>query len=200
MKHRTLYIWTGLFFLIINTLYLWEGYLGVWSMLFTIALFFYFLILTAVLIWQIVLLFMERFRSRSRIMATGALGVVLGLTVLWPGGIIPYNQLEGDDLFVAYVEGSANCTTTLKLKEDHIYTQHSICFGVTEAKGTYVLKGDTVFFLTLLRNSRENVPYAFGVYSKPAGGSSGNGRIALYKNVSDTIPFHLSVQQNDLFK
>jgi hypothetical protein len=200
MKHRTLYIWTGLFFLIINTLYFWDGYLGVWSMVLTIGLLFYFLILAVVLLYQLVLLCIERFKSRSRIIVTGVLALVIGLTALRPRGIIPYNLLEGDDLFVAFREGSANCTSTLKLKEDHCFTHHSICFGVAEAKGAYAIKGDTVFFLNMFEHSREHQQYAFGVYSAPSPESSGHGGILLYKKIGDEMPLLLYVQQNNLFK
>jgi len=116
---------------------------------------------------------------------------VLVLVYTKPDGIIDFESFSGKSLLVAVREGSANCFSTFKLKENHQFLERNVCFGLTEVKGTYELKGDTIFFKTNdLRNKDAYYEYAV-IKPLKIKMSSFLGEIIKYKNKSDTIGYEL---------
>jgi len=92
-------------------------------------------------------------------------------------------------LLIAQAEGAANCVTTFKLKENNKFVERSICFGVSEIKGYYKIKNDTVFFydVQLSKSEREYFKYAI---IKSSNYQNGNklGSLVRHKANNDTLP------------
>ncbi|MDN5215787.1 hypothetical protein QQ020_27160 [Fulvivirgaceae bacterium BMA12] len=117
------------------------------------------------------------------------------MTFLKPNGIISFDQFEGEDLFIAQREGAANCMTTFKLKPNNKFKERSVCFGVSETRGSYKILNDTIFFSESAPRGDEEY-YKFAILQK----SKFRDEIALfrYRNRSDTIGHELWIMKNDL--
>lgn len=121
------------------------------------------------------------------------------MTFLKPNGLINFDKLQGKDLLVAEREGAANCMTTLKLKENDIFTVKSVCFGVTQIKGKYELKRDTIFFKDVGSSRHESGYYKFAVIRKYDNKKMKYlGDIVMFKNYSDTAGIDLWITKNEL--
>lgn len=187
MKHRTLLIATLLFFLLINTSYFWEMLPGLWDIGIAALLLLYFIILGSALIVQIYYLIKERWENKARITSTGILFAVISSTILFPTGIINFEKLEGRNVMVAYLEGVANCTTTIKLKEKNRFVENAICFGVDKNSGIYEQKGDTIY---LKYNHSHDSTLIYGVIHLRASKNSSNlGEFTYYAEGVRPLPF-----------
>ncbi len=199
MKRKALTITAIVFFLIVNTNYFWESKLGYIAFPAFIVLTIVYLVLLAGLIGQIYASIKEKFNNRQRLFNIVLLLAVLGLTFLFPGGLINFEFLEGKDLLIAQREGSANCTTTFKLKQNNKFIERRICFGVTEIKGDYKIKDDTIFFSNVELGRDEDEFYAYAVFKEL---NSNNkkllGELVRFKNYSDTTGHELWITKNEL--
>ena len=165
-----------------------------WSIPLTIILFICFLILVVAFLIQLFKSISEKFKSNSRTFLLVVLTLVIGLTLYKPFGLINFDKLEGRDLLVAQREGAANCMTTLKLKENGIFVERSVCFGIDKTIGEYELKNDTIWF----SNPKDRTEFhEFGVIIETENNSQ---EIVLYNNRNDTIPLNLFVRKNELKK
>ncbi len=201
LKNKSLIITTIIFFLIINTTYYWEGKLGLWAMPATIILIIVYFALAIALLRQVYFAIREKSKDKSRLITIGLLALVLTLTFIKPFGLINFDILEGDNILIAGREGSANCRTTLKLKDDFTFRESSICFGVTEIKGTYHLQNDTIYFDKVELGRHENEFYTFAVVKNSKIKDNGNHfALIRYYNLKDTIGHELWITKNDLYK
>lgn len=174
------------FFLLVNTSDLWTDNLGFYAMIFSIILFLTFIGLTIILIIQLLYAFKERFKNRERNLTAIVLVLVLILTVFMPFGIVNFKKFESKDILVAQREGVANCTVTLKLKENNEFAFSNICFGTSMTKGEFKIGGDTIYFQnTKLGRSVENF-YEFGI-------KENENRIMLFVNKQDTLGLQLKI-------
>ncbi len=201
MKNKGLIITTTVFFLLVNTIYFWEGELGFLAIP-------AFLILVAVYLGLLVGLFKqlyfsikEKFKDRQRLVVITILIIVLTLTFFRLHGFIDFDKLQGADLLVASREGGGNCTTTLKLKENNIFIERSVCFGLTEIKGTYKLINDTIYFQNVKRGRNEKEYHKFAVIKQS---KYSNDKEVVdfvrYTNSNDTIEYELLITKNNLKK
>ena len=200
MKQKVLIIATAVFFLLVNTSYFWEGKLGFYAMPVDLLLVGYYVVLAGVFIRQSIYLIRERFRNRRRLILTSCLLLVLVLTFVLPGGIIDFERFSGKDVLIARQEGVANCTTTLKLKNDSKFVERSVCFGMNEIWGVYELKGDTIVFKDVDKGRGEEY-FTYGLI-RPAGLKNEKmpGALVLYKGKTDTIGYPLFIIKNELKK
>lgn len=120
--------------------------MGVWAMPASLILVLVYIILCIAAGRQLVLMGREKFKSGRRNILVAFMVVLLTLTLFNPSGLINFGKRAGEDILIAWREGAANCTTTLKLKENHTFIEKSVCFGITEIKGKYILRNDTIFF------------------------------------------------------
>ena len=126
------------------------------------------------------------------------LAIVLGSAFFWPGGILDFEGLEARDLLVAGREGAANCHTTLQLKANNKFIEKSVCFGMTEIRGQYSIKGDSIFFSNVKLGRGENEYYQFAVISKSdLQNQKIFGELKRFKNYSDTLPHDLYITKNE---
>ncbi len=201
MKNERLIITTIIFFLIVNTTYYWEGKLGLFHFpVFLILVVIYFGLGLA-LIRQIYILIREKFRDKTQLINIGLLTIVLTLTFLKPWGLIDFEKLEGNNVLVAEREGSANCMTTLKLKDDFTFSERSVCFGVTEITGEYHIQNDTIYFDNVSLSRDENEFYKFAIIGPSKFKKDGKHfDLTRYKSLTDTIGHELWITKNELNK
>lgn len=195
MKYKKLILLLAVFFLVVNTSYFWEGKLGLFAFPVFLALMLIYLALIIVFCRMLILNFKEKFNDRQRLFVSAGLLCILVLTFFKPSGIIDFDGFSGKNLLVAGREGAANCTTTLKLKENNFFVEKTICFGVDEVSGSYSIKGDTIFFRSLNQNS----DYYTHAVVKRIGPQNGE-IIVLYKGESDTIGSSLQIIKNELIQ
>lgn len=199
MKHKVLIITTMVFFLTVNTYYFWEGNLGPFAFHTYMFLTVVYIVLAIGLLGHLIFAVKEKFADRQRLFVITFLALILALTFLFPRGIINFDKLEEKDLLVAQLEGAANCTTTFKLKEDNKFVERSVCFGVTETKGIYKLKGDTIFFSNVVLARGDKSYYDFALIKKSVSQNQTIlGYLVRYKNTRDTIGHELWIIKDDL--
>jgi hypothetical protein len=199
VKQKGLFITTILFFLIVNTNYFWEGKLGFFAFPVDFLLVIVYLVLGFLFLRQLFFAFREKFFDKNRLIIMGIMVVVLTMTFLKPNGLINFDKLQGNDLLVAEREGVANCMTTLKLKENNTFIEKSVCFGVSEIKGIYELKQDTIFFKDVGPRRHESGYYKFAVIRKYDNEKTKYlGDIVMYKSYSDTTGLDLWITKNEL--
>lgn len=129
------------------------------------------------------------------------LAVVLAAAFFKPAGLIDFEQFEDADILIAQREGVANCMTIFKLKENNKFTEKNICFGLTEIKGDYKLKNDTIYFENVEFGRGENEFYKFAVI-RPSKFYKDHNHFDLvrYKTLGDTTGHELWITKNDLYK
>jgi hypothetical protein len=188
LRKKGLIFTTIIFFLLVNTTYYWEGKLGLFAVPAFILLAVVYFGLVIALLQQLYFLFKERFNKKYRLALIGILTAVLSLTYLKPLGLVDFDKFEGEDVLVAEREGSANCLTTLKLKDNYTFRERIGCFGVSEIKGTYRMAGDTIYFDNIRPGGSEEEFYKFAIIKT---NSSGNpkilGDLIRYKDLTDTV-------------
>lgn len=201
MKNKGLLITTIIFFLTVNTTYYWEGELGLFAIPAFLVLVVIYFGLAIALVRQIYLTVKEKLVDKSRLLYIGLLTIVLALTFIKPFGLVNFDKLEGDNLLIAEREGAANCMTTLKLKDDFTFSERNVCFGVTEIKGNYHLKSDTIYFDNVSVSRHENEFYKFAVI-EPSKFNKDCKHFDLtrYKSLTDTVGHQLWITKNDLNK
>lgn len=197
VKNKALWITTITFFLIIQTVYYWEGKTGIFAIPITIALFITYLILFFLLVLQIESLVKEKFKDKQRIYISSTLLIVLILTACFPWGIIDFEKFEGKDVLIAGWTGAANCTTTLKFKENGEAYKRVNCFGMRKVNRNYYLKNDTIFFI---KDDDLNVEdqYQFAIIGKSSLSFNNEDGLYLFKTKNDTLPQQLIIVYNKL--
>jgi len=201
LKNKGLIITTAVFFLLVNTTYFWEGKLGFLAFPAFIILVAVYVRLLVGLFRQIYFAIKEKFKDRQRLLVMSILIIVLTLTFFRPEGFVDFDKLQGADLLIASREGGGNCTTTLKLKENNRFIERSVCFGLTEIKGTYKLINDTIYFQNVKRGRNEKEYYKFAVIKQSKYSNEKEVvDFVRYTNSNDTIEFELLITKNDLKK
>ena len=185
----------------VNTTYYWEGKLGLFAFPAFFLLVTVYVGLVIALFRQIYFLIKEKFENKQGIYKVVLLIVVLSLTFYKLVGIIDFDRLEGDDLLIAEREGSANCLTTLKLKDDFTFRERIGCFGVSETKGTFRVVEDTIYFDNIKPGRQEDDFYKFAVI-KPSKFDNSKilGDLIRYNDLADTIGHGLWITKNELNK
>ncbi len=141
----------------------------------------------------------KNFSDSKQNWTIGIMTIALTLVFLNPNGLINFDKLlEGNDLFVARREGAANCMTTFKLKPNNKFKEQTVCFGISEVRGSYEIKNDTIFFSEVNASRGTEEYYEFGVLKK----SKYSDKIALFRylNRNDTIGHELWITKNEILK
>lgn len=194
MRYKKIFLASILFFIVVHSRYFWTGKLGLFDFPIVLLLLFSFIFFTVVLILQIVLFIRENFNI-SRLYIILLLTSILLITAIKPFGIIDFDKLSGKDLLIASREGGGNCTTTLKLKDTYKFRLRTICFGITDIKGTYSINTDTIFFD--INGRREDDFFQFAVI-KPSKLHDNKKAIVSYLNVTDSMGLELIITKNNL--
>ncbi|WPV00905.1 hypothetical protein SNE26_03885 [Mucilaginibacter sp. cycad4] len=192
VRNKTLLPGALILFVLINTSYYWEGMLGGWNMLLFPVCVLTLLVLFVSLLVQFYRIIRNRFKNRSVVWTTGIAALLLSLIVWQPYGIINFESLEDKDVLIAFNEGVANCTTTLKLKENKTFYIRSVCFGIDKEGGTYTLNNDTI----KLNFSSYRPKYKFAVFKKRDKEKVLFYDLYLYQSAGDTLPYPLAIKKN----
>ncbi len=199
MKQTKLLYATIIFFLIVHTAYFWKGKLSIVAFPVLALLLLYFLILVYYTVWDLVCLLKSKVKERHKIVQVFACIFMLTLTVLFPQGIFNFEKLEGKNLLVAIREGSANCTTSLYLRENRKFLFRSICFGIEETSGAYNVSNDTIYFTKSTTSNWGREFYAFGVIKQNINKNlPWSGQIDLFRNLTDSNNLFLPLVSNNL--
>lgn len=199
MKSKSLIITTIIFFLVVNTTYFWEGKLGIFAFPAFLLLIIIYFGLAIALIIHLYLAIKEKFDNKTRLLCGGILATVLTLTFFKPFGLIDFDNLEGNDILIAKREGAANCMTTLKLKDDYTFRERDVCFGLTEIKGTYYFKNDTIYFDNVEHGRHENDFYKFAIIKKsPFSWNNEGFELYMFTSIRDTTGHYLTITKNDI--
>ena len=98
---------------------------------------------------------------RSHLIILGITGILLGLIIYKPFGIINDKMIYGNDVLFAYQEGVASCSSSFSFKKNGIYIQEAFCFGLKRNVGNYTIKNDTIVMDTTKINH-----YKYGVINR----------------------------------
>ena len=154
-------------------------------------------ILIYFLVTRIITIVKNSNSDKENIILTLTIAIVLASTAYAPNGLLDFDQLEGKDVLIAGREGSANCSSTLKLKANGRFSTTIICFGIERTKGNYHIKRDTVFF-EYDDDQRQDDHYEFGVVdSNQISWAKADG-MYLYKNRADKSPNQLTIVLNKI--
>jgi hypothetical protein len=199
MKLKTILIATLLYFVLVNTFYLWDSYLGFFGMFAFLFLIFYFLSLGIIFLLQVYVIIEENFGNVQRLIVVSLLLLVLSLSYFYPNGVIDFEKFEGETVLVAGCEGAANCTSTIKLRKDFSFSERIVCFGVSEISGKYRLVGDTVFFEDLVSKRGAKFEYKFAIIKPKSNGSNNYlGDLIMFHDNSDSIGYNMWIVENQL--
>ena len=201
MKYKGIYISLFIFFFLINFSFFLEGLLGFFALPCLVAILAFFFVLVGFFCYHFYKLVKGRFQDKNRIVLTCFLALVIGFTIYKPEGLLSYELLNGESVLKAFHEGSANCTTTLNLYPNNVFTYTNICFGVYTTLGTYNISGDTIFFKDLYVNIGGDF-YDHAIYSNGECifFDKKEGFLSLYRKGNDSIPSRLCVMHKVIFK
>tara|TARA_R110001583_G_scaffold60219_16_gene179052 strand:- start:763 stop:1356 length:594 start_codon:yes stop_codon:yes gene_type:complete len=197
LKNKRLIVTTIIFFLIVNLSYFWEGKLGILAFPIFIFLVVSFLVLVIICVIQIANGIKEKFSNQNRNWKIGVMVVGLGVIFLKPNGIVNFDKLEGENLLIAQREGAGNCMTTFKIKSNNKFKERSVCFGVSEVRGNYEIRNDTIFFSDVSIPIGEEY-YEFAILQKSKYGDE--DAFFRYRNSMDSIGNELWITKNELIK
>ena len=72
-----------------------------------------------------------------------------------------------------------------------------ICFGITESKGRYHMKGDSIFFHSVASGRNNGNFYKYAVLKRPAVKSKSNlGIWECYEHLTDTLGLPMAIVEN----
>lgn len=198
MKYLAHFLVSFLFFLLANTTYFWEGQLGILAFpMFMVLVLFYF-VLAFILIRQVYFAEKEKFKDKTRIVLIVTLLLVLISGYVWPTGIIRFEKWEIRAVLIASREGSANCTTTIKLYSDFTFSERSVCFGIEELKGRFRIQEDTIYFDKIqARKAKKYYSYAI-IRSSLDKFSSKTYDLCCFEYKGDTTEYVLGIVKNEL--
>lgn len=133
-------------FLLVNLRHFWEAETGALAVPIFIVLALAYFVLAVFCSVRLLRGFRDGFSDKNNTRTSVVLLLLLALIGWKPGGLIDFEQWDGEDLLIAQREGDANCLTTLKLKADHTFREKIACFGIKETNGRYEIRNDTIFF------------------------------------------------------
>jgi hypothetical protein len=197
VKNKTLWSATLAFFLIIQTVYFWEGKTGLFAFPIITGLCIFYLILFFLLVQQLVLLTKKKFKEKQRIYISSTLAIVLISTAFFPSGIIDFEKFEGKDVLIAGWTGSAGCTTMLKFKENGKLYKRVTCFGIKTMNSGYYIKNDTIFFVNNSDSKLED-QYQFAIIGKSNLSWNNEQALFSYKTKGDSLPQELIIVYDKL--
>ena len=146
-----------LLLLAVNTQFLWEGKLWVFTLLVYLLLFVCSIVLLVRLIKKVYRLIKGTDRTKQNVVECLVMAASLGLIVAYPWGIVRFPNVGAPIKLKAFHEAAGGCGSTLYLREDGSFVERSVCFGILDRKGTYRISHDTIYF------SSDDYPFDYAV-------------------------------------
>jgi len=196
LKSKSLLTSTIILFLIVSTAYYWEPIFGLFLLVvFPILIGWYFL-LVGFLLFKLTLIIIEG--NKKEFAYLGSISILLLSIYLRPYGIINFEKFEGKDLLIAHRKGGGSCHTFFRLKENNKFIERSRCFSVTVNKGTYELKGDTIFFSDIKKWSSEDY-FDYAIIDRSKANQNGiHGMLFRYHKNEPPKKYDLWITKDDL--
>jgi hypothetical protein len=200
MKGNKILVATTLFFIYINTYFLFSKIVGLLAIPLFVLTGLTFLTLGTLVLHQTYLTFKEKLSNKNRVIQTIICIIMLSTIGVFPFGVIPKSLFEGKDLLIAQREGAANCMSTFKIKENKKFKEERVCFADTEVKGEYEKKGDTLFFKNIDLGRVDEDYYKFAVFQKGQEDWNKNKKMLnFYESEKDTEPRFLLITKNEFY-
>lgn len=190
-KIKILAIITAILFLLINTNYFWQSLFGEWIMLVWVIMVITFIYLVISALSQIFLTIREKLKFKQRVYLLSFMLPILVLIYLKPFGIIDFYKFEKEDKLTAYQVSTANCSVTLKLKDDNRFLIRNVCFILSEEDGKYILKKDTIKF-DYTKYARGDKLFKFGILDTT------KKTVYMYTSDNDKYPYPMRIIKNRL--
>lgn len=201
--YRALTITAILLFVLLNTVYFVENYIGRFLTIVYIVAGITFLVLCIAFVVHLIKAILDKFADRRRLILLGILAMVcFSGYYIWYG--IPRLVIfSGKPVLYAHHLGTANCMASLLLTDKNKFFENEDCFGSEQNHGTYQFQNDTIWFqgngvnlygeahsfAVILPISQEFDPFA-----------RGKGELLLYRNPKDTLPAELLILENKISK
>lgn len=207
MKNNKLLISAILFFMLVNSLWLIDSFIGPWSIVVFLLMAVAYCALGLGLFFLVIDLAGSRFGAKKEVATFMVVVFVMVYTFIFPAGVLPYfawlfNDGSSKNLLVASLEGTANCRETFYLIDDKRFAEEVTCFSSNKVHGNYTKRNDTLFF-EVTEPGRANDPYfQFAVFKN----DSVNGKqidsklLMFYDNYQDANPRRLWVRHSNLDK
>ena len=188
LMHTRTIILTLLFFLTVQCMILFHYLPGLVSigLLFLLLGILAFLAISSIV--SIIRLFSRKF-DKGRLVSLLVRLVVIGLVVLFPAGIYPYDPFEGPDLMLATWKDGPSCTVSIKLKEDNRFRESSLCGPPETYRGNYRISGDTIHLDFDYKNSSDSKK-AFAVLQPSLENAE---KLIYYQSPQDSVPLEMEV-------
>jgi len=151
-------------------------------------------ILLGIAIYQLIKLAVEKIKNYQRLLFVSIILILGFLSYTEPMGMINWEKYEGQNILVAEREGTANCRTIIKLKENNKLKYISRCFGVDFHLGTYELRKDTLYF-ELEKNVGYMDKYSYATLLKSKTDTTKYKRMILHKNFEDKRSLSFSIKE-----
>jgi len=103
-------------------------------------------VLLGIAVYKVVKLAIEKPKYYQRLIYIAIILILNFLSLAEPKGMVDWEKYEGRNLLVADREGTANCRTMIKLRDNNKFKYINLCFGVDFHFGTYSLSNDTLYF------------------------------------------------------
>jgi hypothetical protein len=146
---RDKYVITSIIlFVVVQTYYFWEIWIGLMLLPIWIAIIITFIVLVFNLISKLWRLSITKLQDKELLISFAIQAIIISVTIFFPFGMINFHDFEEKDIIVAHREGVGGCGSYLKFKIDKTYIDREVCFGVFEVRGKYEIKGDTITFLS----------------------------------------------------
>lgn len=197
LKKYSLIFISIVFLLLNNTMFFWSRFPFLISIGFALLFMIETILIIILILYQIYLIHDEKLNNKFRIINIIFLSVTLTSSVFFPNIIDFDSKVNGERIFNAYHEGSANCTTSLILRKKHRFTYKAICFGITEANGGYEMVNDTILLKYDNKpKTKYNLIYAVIKRKENKLGKYSEKLLGFRKN--DTRALIMKIIQNDL--
>lgn len=188
MKKNAIIVFSISLLLLVNTSYFWVKLPVLFDASISFLLFLSFLILIVLFIKQLKKGFNEKFQFKKRNINIVVSLFVLVIIYLFPFGCINFEKIiYGEDILYIQYEGVANGTINLKFKNDNVFIEKSIFFGIDYNQGKYKIKNDTIF-LEFNKKSSFNNKNAYCTFDK-----SNNSYSFYYNNGKHERPLPMKV-------
>ncbi len=198
MNNKSLLLTTIAFFLLVTVSDYWVWEMGMWILPITLFLVIVFMVLLIKCFFQLAKAKKEKFSNPSRNWTFAVSSILLVLIFLWPQGMINFEKLEGENILVAHREGLANCMSTIQLKPNATFKLRNVCFGLSEFKGKYEYKNDTIFYFVPNASQGHKPYYEYGTVQEI--GKQGKKILIQYQSRRDTTGVRFEITKNKLLK
>ena len=171
-----------------NTSAYWIYQFGEWMPLIILIYTILFLCTTGLTLYYIVRCARAKLKDKKCNIITLIMIIVLAISLLTPGGLIPKKALYKGELLVAHIDGVAGYNGWLTLYGNNIYEYN---YGINHTEGKYKVQNDTIYFDSPKNENTYTFDYA----------TLQNNKLNLRFGKDSIIGYsHMSIVKNELLE